>query len=497
MLRFFLLLALALTPRALAASEPPPVQTVEGTVVDAVTGKPLAGVQLSTPATKPQDTWTAVSDAAGHFRISADERGCFLKATRDGYLPYQHGFDFEPKQPPPALEVRLTPQAVISGKVQCEDGLPAAGATIRVYRYRLADGRRDLDQDGHAFAGNQGDYRLSGLEAGQHYLRVDHTCRDARYWPEYYGNTLEPLEKNAVTVQAGQELTGIDLRLKKREGVTVSGRVVLPPAIPNKSWKPWVDPRLDNIGIVPVQPDGSFVIRHVPPGICELWAGVGRGEPWPETGEFFTQQKLRVGKRGLSGVVLVPRPFQPLDLSGVASFVGGRANQYQSIDLDALIGGHHSTRPDGDGSFAFHGLLPDHFRLTIVPYIVLIEGEMCGNWTAVSARLGGREVLRDGFDLDPTSPKLLRITMRAENAIVQGKVVDRNGKPVPDAVVIFSGEPPQQRTANEQGTFGACLLPGDYRVYAVRDEAQTIPPGPHRRVHLAPGNNPSLTLTLR
>src|ERR1700722_19753744 len=191
-------LVLAL-PAALAA------QTVlEGVVVDAVTGNPLAGASVASGG-MPNAT-VVRSDAAGHFHVTA-ANGPYVTGVKAGYLPASKSAMSRNPQDFSQLRITLKPEAVITGKVVEEDGFPASRAMVQAMRYGPAlDGVRTLNWGGSVQTDDQGEYRVEKLPAGKYYVYVnanDSSNWDRRYAAQYLGGTLDPNDEHAVEVKMG------------------------------------------------------------------------------------------------------------------------------------------------------------------------------------------------------------------------------------------------------------------------------------------------------
>jgi len=65
------------------------MSALEGTVIDAKTRKPLAGVSVTATDTLPQSGTTVHTDAAGNYHLGTLEPGIYtLQFAMDGYDPY-------------------------------------------------------------------------------------------------------------------------------------------------------------------------------------------------------------------------------------------------------------------------------------------------------------------------------------------------------------------------------------------------------------------------
>src|ERR1035441_3591003 len=146
-------------------------QTVQGVVVDATTGAPLGGPHVAVYGAKPLVTRT---DTGGLFRL--ERVNGLLQVTRPGYLEASN------VRPPAGqdLAIRLTPEAVISGKLEDEDGFPVEGAQVELMGYREINGERRLVGVRWGRSNDLGEYRVGGVAAGRYYLRVSNG--NARNW---------------------------------------------------------------------------------------------------------------------------------------------------------------------------------------------------------------------------------------------------------------------------------------------------------------------------
>ena len=133
----------------------PAGQTVQGAVVDANTGAPLAGAYVSVYGVQLLITRT---NAGGLFRLEGANGP--VQVSRAGYLaasnvPPRQGKD---------LTIRLTSEAVISGKVEDEDGFPVAGAQLQLLQYREINGERRLaSQVRWGRSNDLGEYRIGEI----------------------------------------------------------------------------------------------------------------------------------------------------------------------------------------------------------------------------------------------------------------------------------------------------------------------------------------------
>ena len=116
---------------AIAASLP--AQTLQGLVVDRISGQPVAGVYVRIPPIPGVERPLSVTDKGGRFRFEnvPPNLRTFLDFIRSGYVGGSR--TLATKSDPAANFVRLemTPQAVISGKIEDED-VSSAGRTCGI-----------------------------------------------------------------------------------------------------------------------------------------------------------------------------------------------------------------------------------------------------------------------------------------------------------------------------------------------------------------------------
>ena len=164
---------------------------LEGQVFS-LAGAPLkkASVRLqqngqATPNTTPTN-YTATSDNEGKFSIDDVVPGTyFLSAQRNSALlstritgqRYREALSsplkLEPGQVMKDLVFKLTPQAMIFGKIVDEDGDPLTGFSIAASRWMFVNGKRQLQANGSSSSQADGTFVMGNLRAGRYYLAAD------------------------------------------------------------------------------------------------------------------------------------------------------------------------------------------------------------------------------------------------------------------------------------------------------------------------------------
>jgi hypothetical protein len=470
-MKTLLLLLLVVAPLA--------AQSIEGDLVNSVTGAPVAGAHVSINGPSSANPVFAVSDATGHFRIPAETSGYgSVTVVCQGFLS-DRSFSIQPDQP--AFRIALMPQAVIGGKVEDEDGFPVDGAMVRALRYHIVEGKRAL---GSAVMPGQtndlGEFRVAGLSPGRYYLCV--SPGSAANWDSRFNgecpSLLNSRDAKAIEASAGQEVNVPAIRMTRHAGVTVSGRVAPADSTGTTRTGMFVlqsagQPSLEVSRISFVQSDGSFAIRHVPPGSYSLIFNSGQSS-MPSLGDSFTQQRIQVADSDLNGITLAPREVQASNLSGKVIAEDGGAPPVVSLALRPPHGLFVTGNSGEDGSFEFKGLLPGHYDIMAAAPLSQMASAVSHAVRASAASLGGREVLESGFDLDGTPAGPLQVTVSARLTDLYGQLLDNAGQPVSGALVLLLGTPGRLlMDTGLDGRFWTGLArPGDYRVYVLTDDSQ-------------------------
>lgn len=148
--------------------------SLSGTVINSVTGEPIrrAAVQLSGP-----NGSVTITDAGGHFLLEGLAEGyVLLTASKPGFYDDEssHISSVRVGKDAPAVVLKLTPWAVISGRVTTKDQQPLEGFQVRLLAKQNVQGRLIwVDQLNQAGTNEDGEFRLAGLRAGTYYVAVN------------------------------------------------------------------------------------------------------------------------------------------------------------------------------------------------------------------------------------------------------------------------------------------------------------------------------------
>src|ERR1039458_3385325 len=244
--------------------------TLEGDAARKTTGEPLPGVRVA--ALCGQTFWAA-TDAAGHFYFTGlPAAPCTLSLDGPGLLPRNQLVTINPQDTHITVQVALTPQSAIAGKVLDENGWPVPRASVTAAQYRTGNGVRQLQSVRRVQANDLGEYRIGKLPPGRYYIRVRPLggVPWGDYLPAWYPAAADVENARPIDLPEGREAAGTDIHLAPSGGVEVRGRVILPAGFqPGQGHLSlfWEDLGLSTTGEpVPIAPDGTFTLRHVSPG---------------------------------------------------------------------------------------------------------------------------------------------------------------------------------------------------------------------------------------
>lgn len=298
------------------ADDKPKFGTVSGTVLDDRTGTPLRRARVSLrPRVSGLADMTVETTDAGNFRIAGIEPGHYgLVAARDGYLgpgiprrgPFRmpRVFKIEAGDEIRDVEFRMEPWAVVDGKVRYFDNAdPAVGIPVYLYRKAYARGRQSYIVAAQTRTDDRGYFRMHGLTPGSYTLAaiydkpidrvrkedapLDAPSREPSYASVFYPSGQRITDAMPVRLQAGQELTGLDMSLERAESIRVTGSIRDSCTGLLSAGANLEVARVDDKGALlaanaeVLQQSGEFTIRGLTPGTYVLTAAAApiRGQP--------------------------------------------------------------------------------------------------------------------------------------------------------------------------------------------------------------------------
>jgi hypothetical protein len=290
-----------------AQAQPDSTASVRGIVTNAATGEGLrkaylrlarfGGGSAHPVVTNDQGAFVIENIAPGNYRLDAECTG-FLNTRYSVELQLSAGDSLT------GIEIKMVPQAVLSGRVLDEDGDPWPHAYVSVFHSVWKKGRRHIEVapgDTWGFD-DRGEFRLSRLSAGRYYILAvpDPTWEQQhhpdvnnqpaiRQQPTWYPSSPEVESSAPITLAAGQQLSGLEIRLRRgvASNLRIRGKLSGSENIPMPSG----DPRWGQRGILArrvsaeidqdqshsgtIRADGSFEIAGVSSGTYDIWITQG------------------------------------------------------------------------------------------------------------------------------------------------------------------------------------------------------------------------------
>jgi hypothetical protein len=316
----------------------------------------------------------------------------------------------------------------------------------------------------------------------------------------YYPAATNAAQATVLTLASGQEVTGLDLTLRRIATSVLGGVVRLPDGRPAAGASVQLTAELPagpfkpESGLVlnaTTDNEGKFRIVQAAPGEYQLIARAAATPPPPSTPGFVTpgpigpqlwaSTRLSISGADIDGLTLNVAPgftitgrvvFQSdtqkppanaaLRILAVPSSVAAQ-RPGTSVNTIAFVPAS-TTRPDG--TFEVVSLPPGKFKL-------MISGTSigAGSWTPRSAVMGGRDLLDADFEIEGAGKSEVTVTLTDKVTELSGMLQSSSGAPASDVFVIAY--------AADRRLWG----PGARRVQAVRpavDGRYTInglPPG--------------------
>lgn len=269
-------------------STAPATGRLSGRIINSDTGAPLANVQVDVQTQSAETRWRARTDAKGQYQLVGLPPGLYtVWATAPGFVRSAFGLrrsrDVQSAIPVAAnghaanVDVALTVESTLSGRLTTAGGLPQAGSTVTAQRPHLSDGQLVLRDYASARTDANGLYRITGLLYGDYYVSASAPpgapgVDGGRFAPTFYPGRADPSEAQRVRLIKGGHLEHVDFPSTTVRWVQVTGTVR------SEKDKPLLNAALimqarDPERLSPGSgskprwlPDGRFVFDDVPPG---------------------------------------------------------------------------------------------------------------------------------------------------------------------------------------------------------------------------------------
>ena len=210
------------------------VTSITGRVVSE-SGQPMPNARVIISGSSRQGVRRTIStDETGRFVADGLPRGSYaIVAQANGYVLVREPGDTVHHRPGDSVNLVLRKGGAITGTVTNSDGNPVVGIQMSATQLRDERGRRTEATYGSSrYTDDRGVYRLFGLPAGTYIVAAASknvgssmitAYADDR--PTYYPSSTRDTAAEVV-LQWGAEASGVNIRHRGEEGLTISGAVI-------------------------------------------------------------------------------------------------------------------------------------------------------------------------------------------------------------------------------------------------------------------------------
>lgn len=509
---------------AMGQQQPVALASIQGTVVDAVSGASLPDAELMLGRVGQQRKQTR-ADANGTFTFSDLEPGRYtILSKHPGYLDQAYGqspnsayrnavgeFAIAAGQTLQA-PIRMLRETTISGKVYDTNRAPAVNVQVSigvlqksVFGPSILGSPQSVSDPNTIYVStnDRGDYRMTGIPPGEYYVRaaprvdVGGRMQANNAAITYYPGFRSPDQAVTVKAGAGANIEAIDFALEPVSARRVSGRIInsLPTAGEegrDYAYQFMLTPRNTRIiepqgSVSGTQPDHAsapdeFELWNVSPGEYDLYLAYRAGRPDPRGADTFYMGRtvLQVRDNDVTGLTVTIEPGVDIqgqfilddsakalvpDVRTLSLFSQTTDNMSQRFSPGLDPGRGRSVQ--ADGSFVIPHAIAGH-------YVLFAQLDPRLNLYMASARLGTRDITNQILEIDSNSTGPLVVEISGAAGKIEGSVTDRESKPVVRARVVLV---PSLGTldlmgyksgfTNATGQFSIVgIRPGSYTAYA-------------------------------
>lgn len=492
------------SPTTGAAGAP---STVQGQVINAATGAPVprALVRMNNRA--------VLTDHEGKFRFDQNtDSSANVMVTKPGFsasteMQDAGNLSLQGAQLAAPLELRLYPEALLTGTVLAPDGTPLQRIMVSAVRsFYDTNGHRWLTA-GATQTDSHGSFRLP-VQAGEYRLETRYMPMDRMIDQAVLPVTV-PAEGSSDTSTVIQVHSGEEQHFELRPGVSRTHTVtVTAPSAGGREFMR-ITARSSNGATLQVSPQmddvGGEVKLQLPQGTYTLMATRNNPE-----GAEQAETTVTVPDHDISGVMFQfsPIPSIPVEMIVEASSESDTTAPPTLQQFDLMLQNEKPDTERGDSTIRPITRRDQSLAFTTPPGSYRLEGRNTGVWYIKAANYGDSDLLQQDLVAVPGAGGTpIRITLSDQTGSLQGTVT-LNGSPAACWVYLIPAGPSAQSVislrSGSSGSYSAAHLPpGSYRAIAFehrhslnyKDPASLAPFGNRvQSVTVTAGDKPMLNL---
>jgi len=490
---------------------------IAGKVVSSVSGEPLSRARVSVANLQERGQTKSLITGddgifefwgltAGKYSLSAARRG-FIESSFDQHERYSPTIVTGSQADSEHLVFRLSPQAVLTGRVLDEFGDPVRNANVSTYRQDQSTGVSLILRISSTHTDDRGTYEFAGLAAGNYFVSVSaepwyglrprllpnaggaaaaaaspepSPSFDVAYPTTYYPDATDSDDAAPVPLHGGERLTA-DVHLSAVPAIRIF--VPMPetpeqglamPVLLRKSFDSMEDvlaARMEVRSDSPQEAPGPDIALAAP-GKLEI-SGIPAGKytvfiPDDATGTPGTLAEINLTRDGQE---LNATSGEPLSRLKFAVHILGEGRIPERLRLALQNGDHRvvvSSLVDANGNSQFVHIPPGKYNL--------LAATPSKDYSVTQITSDGHQSSGHSLEIVPGSTIKGDVTLLSGTGTIEG-FAKRAGKGFPGAMIVLvpkdaeaHGELFRRDQSDLDGSFSlATIVPGEYTIVAIEN----------------------------